>query len=45
MHPVSKESLTFKSVPELNGTWKILEGINLFLGTEEKNKFYKNDIN
>ena len=44
VHPVSKESLTFKSVPELNGTWKILEGINLFLGTEEKNKFYKNDI-
>ena len=28
-HPITKEDMTFKSVPEINGTWKILEGINL----------------
>ena len=29
LHPITKEKMTFKSIPELNGTWKILEGIDL----------------
>lgn len=28
-HPITKEEMCFKSIPELNGTWKILEGIEL----------------
>lgn len=28
-HPITKEEMCFKSIPELNGTWKILEGIAL----------------
>lgn len=27
-HPVTKEWNTYKCLPELNGTWKILEGID-----------------
>jgi len=27
-HPTTKEKLEFKSIPEYNGTWKILEGLN-----------------
>ena len=27
IHPITKEELTFKVLPEINGTWKILEGI------------------
>ena len=29
IHPITKEEMTFKSIPELNGTWKILEGLEL----------------
>lgn len=29
VHPITKEEMTFKSIPELNGTWKILEGLQL----------------
>ena len=28
-HPITKKEMIFTSVPELNGTWKILEGENL----------------
>ena len=28
-HPVTKERMEFKALPEMNGTWKILEGIDL----------------
>ena len=28
-HPITKKEMIFTSVPELNGTWKILEGVNL----------------
>lgn len=28
-HPITKEMMTFKSIPEMNGTWKILEGLEL----------------
>ncbi len=28
IHPVSKEEMVFTSLPEKNGSWKILEGIN-----------------
>ncbi len=28
-HPVTKEQLTFKDLPEMNGTWKIMEGIEI----------------
>lgn len=27
LHPITKERMTFKILPEMNGTWKILEGI------------------
>ena len=27
VHPITKEEIEFKSLPEINGTWKILEGI------------------
>lgn len=27
LHPITKEKMTFKVLPEINGTWKILEGI------------------
>lgn len=27
LHPITKERMTFKVLPEINGTWKILEGI------------------
>ena len=29
LHPITKEKMVFKSIPEMNGTWKILEGIEL----------------
>lgn len=29
LHPITKEEKTFKAVPEINKTWKILEGIKL----------------
>lgn len=29
LHPITKEEMAFKSIPELNGTWKILEGLEL----------------
>lgn len=29
IHPITKKEMTFTSIPELNKTWKILEGINL----------------
>ena len=28
-HPITKERMEFKVLPEINGTWKILEGIDL----------------
>ena len=28
-HPITKEEICFKSIPELNGTWKILEDVVL----------------
>ena len=28
-HPITKEEMTFQVLPEINGTWKILEGIEL----------------
>lgn len=28
-HPITKEKMTFKAIPEINGTWKILEGLKL----------------
>lgn len=27
LHPITKEQMTFKILPQINGTWKILEGI------------------
>lgn len=27
LHPITKERITFKVLPQINGTWKILEGI------------------
>lgn len=29
LHPITKEELIFTSIPEVTGSWKILEGINL----------------
>lgn len=29
IHPITKKEMTFTSIPEINKTWKILEGINL----------------
>ena len=29
VHPTTKEELTFKSIPEPNKSWKILDGVNL----------------
>ena len=29
LHPITKEEMTFKSIPELKGTWKILDGLEL----------------
>lgn len=29
LHPITKEEMIFKSKPEINGTWEILEGIDL----------------
>ena len=29
IHPITKKEMTFTSIPELNKTWKILDGINL----------------
>lgn len=29
LHPITREKMIFKSIPEINGTWKILENINL----------------
>lgn len=29
IHPITKEEIILKSIPEINGTWKILEGIEL----------------
>lgn len=28
-HPITKEQMNFKSIPQMNGTWKILEDIQL----------------
>ncbi len=28
-HPISKEKMEFKSIPEINGTWKIIEDLEL----------------
>ena len=28
-HPITKEEMTFKSIPEINGSWKIIEGVKL----------------
>ena len=28
-HPITKEEMTFKSIPEVNGSWKIIEGVEL----------------
>ena len=28
-HPITKEEMTFQVLPEINGTWKLLEGIDL----------------
>lgn len=29
IHPITKKEMTFTSIPEINKTWEILEGINL----------------
>ena len=29
VHPITKEEMVFKSIPEINGTWKILENLEL----------------
>mgnify|MGYP005801084035 CR=1 FL=1 len=29
VHPITKEEMVFKSIPEINGTWKIIEDIEL----------------
>ena len=29
IHPVTKEKMVFKSLPEINGTWKIIEDLKL----------------
>lgn len=34
-HPVSKEEMTFKCLPESNGTWCILRDINILQNVEE----------
>lgn len=28
-HPVTKEYMTFTSLPEINGTWKIIEDLKI----------------
>ncbi len=28
-HPVTKELMTFKVLPEINGTWKIIEDLEI----------------
>lgn len=28
-HPITKEEMTFKSIPEMNGSWKIIEDVKL----------------
>lgn len=28
-HPITKEEMTFKSIPEVNGSWKIIEDVKL----------------
>lgn len=28
-HPVTKEVMSFKVLPEINGTWKIIEGLDI----------------
>lgn len=28
-HPITKELLTFKAFPEINGTWKIIEDLQI----------------
>ena len=28
-HPITKEEMSFKSIPEMIGTWKILEGVEI----------------
>lgn len=28
-HPITKKEMTFKSIPEVNGSWKIIEGVEL----------------
>lgn len=29
IHPITKEEMVFKSIPEINGTWKILEDVKV----------------
>ena len=29
IHPITKERMEFKVLPEINGTWKILEGLDI----------------
>lgn len=29
LHPITKEEMFFKSLPEINGSWKIIENINI----------------
>ena len=29
IHPITKEEMIFKSIPEINGTWKILDNVEL----------------
>ncbi len=43
IHPTTKETMTFNILPQKNGSWKILEGINLW--TNEKHIWnIENDI-
>jgi len=28
-HPVTKELMSFKALPEINGTWKIIEDLKI----------------
>lgn len=29
IHPVTKEEMSFTALPEINGTWKIIEGLEI----------------
>ena len=39
-HPVTKKEISFTSVPEINGTWKILEDL-MSMKFENVPKFFK----